>query len=123
MEKKKMNKREIGDKYESMAVGYLMKDGYKILARNYRYSNRGEIDIVAEKKDMIYFFEVKYRKDLSAGHPSEAVGYVKEQKLEGAIQDYLSKHYEYEPEWILQTISIYGKEPACPAGRLTIDVT
>ncbi len=46
---------EIG---ENIAVKFLMKHDFKILDRNYT-KKWGEIDIVAQKKNKLYFVEVK----------------------------------------------------------------
>ena len=42
-------KQEIGKKGESIAIRYLKKQGYKIIAQNYR-SKAGEIDIIARER-------------------------------------------------------------------------
>ena len=54
-------KRQYGDIGEQKASEFLLKNGYKILDRNYRIKNIGEIDIIAEKSARIVFFEVKTR--------------------------------------------------------------
>lgn len=48
----------IGKLGEELTAKFLMKRGYKILARNYRRP-WGELDIVAEIKGKIHFVEVK----------------------------------------------------------------
>jgi putative endonuclease len=54
-------KREFGDIGEREAESFLFKKGYRILDRNYRVKNLGEIDLVGEKKGLLTFFEVKTR--------------------------------------------------------------
>lgn len=54
-------KRNIGDIGEKEAIYFLEKNGYKVLSRNYRIKNIGEIDIIAQKSHKITFFEVKTR--------------------------------------------------------------
>ena len=51
-------KQKIGEFGESIAVKYLIKQGFSILDRNYT-KKWGEIDIVAEKNKILYFIEVK----------------------------------------------------------------
>ena len=51
--------REIGDKSEELATGFLEKNGFVIIERNYYASKLGEIDIIATKEDTIHFIEVK----------------------------------------------------------------
>ena len=61
---------------ERIATEYLQKKGYHIIECN-AYSRWGEIDIVAEKQNIIIFIEVKTRKSLKQGKPYEAVSYQK----------------------------------------------
>jgi putative endonuclease len=53
---------KIGLEAEEKAVKYLVKNGYKILKRNF-HSRFGEIDIIAKKDDILNFIEVKYSKN------------------------------------------------------------
>ena len=73
----------IGKKYENMAIHYLKKQKYKILARNFSCP-AGEIDIVAYDKvnDYIVFVEVKYRATKLFGRPLEAVTTEKQRKIQ-----------------------------------------
>lgn len=50
----------LGKAGEELACAVLKKDGYHILARNYK-TKRGELDIVAKQKRCISFIEVKSR--------------------------------------------------------------
>ena len=63
---------ELGKKGEEIAVGYLIKSGYKILARNWYYDHK-EIDIVARLGDEIIIVEVKTREGDYFEEPWEAV--------------------------------------------------
>lgn len=54
-------KQIIGSKGEDAAVNVLETQGYAILKRNYSVHNVGEIDIIAEKDEDIYVFEVRTR--------------------------------------------------------------
>jgi Holliday junction resolvase-like predicted endonuclease len=54
-----MDKKAVGSTGEDLACGYLEKNGYKIISRNYRMKF-GELDIIAESPDKtLVFFEVK----------------------------------------------------------------
>jgi putative endonuclease len=53
-----MLKGEIGQRGEDEAVLFLKKSGFGIVQRNYK-KPWGEIDIVAQKKGVVYFIEVK----------------------------------------------------------------
>ncbi len=61
-----VNTRTYGSRYEDMACEHLSSLGYQILDRNWHYSNRGELDIVALDpnrygEEYLIFVEVKAR--------------------------------------------------------------
>ena len=64
--------KELGIKGEEIAAGYLKKEGYKILARNW-FSDHKEIDIIAQQDDEIVIVEVKTREGDYFEEPWEAV--------------------------------------------------
>ncbi len=74
-----------------MAVRFLEKNGVRILERNYR-CRMGEIDIIGLDGDTRVFFEVKYRKNASAGEPYEAVGYKKQRIICRTADHYRMTH-------------------------------
>lgn len=55
-------RKELGKKGEDIALVYLQGNGYKIIECNFR-TRLGEVDIIAEKDDVIYFVEVKTRRE------------------------------------------------------------
>ncbi len=57
---------------EAAAIEFLHKKGYKVLSKNFR-SRFGEIDIVAQFKNVLVFVEVKTRWSKKFGYPEEAV--------------------------------------------------
>jgi putative endonuclease len=57
---------------ERLAAKYLKKQGYLILARNYRIRG-GEADLVATKDGWIVVVEVKARRSSRFGAPEEAI--------------------------------------------------
>ena len=63
---------ETGRKAERAAVVYLEMRGYEILEQNWRRP-RCEIDVVAKKNNVIYFVEVKYRRDDQQGGGLDAI--------------------------------------------------
>jgi len=67
-----MSNQSTGKIGEDLSASYLQKQGYRILARNYK-ARYGEIDIVAVKDAVLVFIEVKTRSDDSFGAPEEAV--------------------------------------------------
>ena len=75
-----MNNLSIGKNGEEIARSYLIKQGYKILEMNKRFSRFCEIDIIALDKNTLVFCEVKTRKTSICGHPLEAITKNKYQK-------------------------------------------
>ncbi len=84
-------KRLTGDKGESFTVRYLKRRGWKILERNYR-KVFGEIDIIAQKGDLIAFVEVKTRRENPLTQPYEAVDYRKRQRIIKTAAAYLAEN-------------------------------
>lgn len=85
-----MKDKELGTLGESLAVKYLRNHGYTILIKNFR-TRIGEIDIIAQKSNMIIFIEVKTRISFHYGRPSEAVEYRKQCKLKKVAEGYLTQ--------------------------------
>ena len=54
-----------GKDFEDIATNYLIKSGYKIIKRNFK-AKFGEIDIIAEKNNVLVFIEVKGRNNNSS---------------------------------------------------------
>ncbi|WP_198018176.1 YraN family protein [Hippea jasoniae] len=82
----------IGRQAEGLAASFLQKNGYKILFRNYR-CRYGEIDIVAENKDVVVIVEVKSRSTDGFGHPSSFVNKSKLSKIEKCVKELLMKEH------------------------------
>ncbi|MBU1091869.1 YraN family protein [Patescibacteria group bacterium] len=101
---------EVGKIGEDIAVKHLVKQGFKILERNYR-KKWGEIDIIAIKKGLLHFVEVKtvsYETDFDNYIPEENVNFSKRKKLTRAINTYLAeKRVSYETEFVVDVVAVY----------------
>lgn len=86
-----MNNRAVGTEYEVKASGYLVKNGYQILERNFR-CKIGEIDLIARNEGYLCFIEVKYRSSSSKGFPSEAITPTKMRRITRTAQYYMLLH-------------------------------
>ena len=105
----KSNKAEIGSFGEDFTVKYLRKQGYKILERNF-HSRFGEIDIIASKKDVIAFVEVKTRGENAIYSPREAVDFHKQQKCIKTAQMYLVNNaVELQPRFDVSEILLENR--------------
>jgi len=84
------NNKELGEQGELLASEYLVKNGYEILEKNYRYK-KSEIDIIALKKNWLVFVEVKMRKNADYGYPEEFVDEKKEEMVQLGAVNYMEE--------------------------------
>src|ERR1700676_522723 len=77
---------------ESRAAAYLMAKGYRILAKRFR-TPYGEIDLVARKRNLLAFIEVKARASLDEA--AYAVTPRQQQRIIDAAQGWLVAHPEH----------------------------
>jgi len=82
---------ELGKKGEDLAVSYLLKHDYKIVARNFRYQ-KAEVDIIARKEDILAIIEVKTRSTPDFGNPQEFVKGKQIQNLVKAVDFFVTEH-------------------------------
>jgi len=85
------NHNELGKKGEQLAVDFLLKNGYEILERNYRFQ-KAEIDIIAKKKEVLAVIEVKTRSTADFGNPQDFVKPKQIQRLVKAMDEYVSSN-------------------------------
>lgn len=83
-----MNKKQLGNDGENMAVDYLISKGVKIIDRNF-YAKGGEIDVIFKDEDYLVFGEVKLRINTHYGDPLDAVNYKKIRRMFQTAQYYL----------------------------------
>jgi putative endonuclease len=84
-----MNNKVRGTIGELLACLLLKMKFYKIVARNYR-SKYGEIDIIASKKDIIVFLEVKVRTKIDQF--DQPVHYTQSDRIKRLAELYLLKY-------------------------------
>lgn len=81
----------VGDQAESIVADMLKSRGHKILNRNWR-TRWCEIDIISQKNDVVYFTEVKYRKNADYGDGLEAITANKLKQMKFAAEYYALKN-------------------------------
>lgn len=79
---------ELGKKGEKLAVDFLTNNNYKILEKNYRYL-KAEVDIIAQKGDVLIAVEVKTRSSNYFGDPQDFITPKKIKLLLSAIDYYV----------------------------------
>lgn len=106
------NNRWLGRTGESMAVAHLKKNGYRMVASNYR-AKTGEVDIICEEGGALVFVEVKMRRQRAFGPPQAAVDERKQRKIARTAQHYLAKTRQAgrRVRFDVLAITITGDEP------------
>lgn len=79
-----------GKKAEEYVSMWLTKNGFSVLARNYRHRS-GEIDIIAKNCNVVSFIEVKYRTHLYF-NVSEVIVPSKQRKIIHVAKIFISQH-------------------------------
>ena len=85
---------DLGKEGEALAVKWFIQHGCEILHTNWRHSHY-EVDIIASRKNVLHFIEVKARRSKKFGYPEEGVGKKKIQNLMNAAEEFLHQF----PEW------------------------
>ena len=116
-------KQKIGELGENIAVKFLVKHSFSILDRNYT-KKWGEMDVIAEKDNKLYFVEVKSvsRETLNTfipksysnsderyeSRPEDNMHPWKLKRLSRTIQTYLLSHKNLEEkEWQVDLLVVY----------------
>lgn len=92
----------LGVRGEAIAARYLERLGFTIVERNWR-CRFGELDLIARRRDLTIFVEVKTRTSRAFGGPLEAITRIKAARLRRLVG-----------QWCAET--------ALPCGRIRIDV-
>ncbi len=104
--------KKLGDLGERIAIDYLKKKGYRILAKNYvpQFADLGktEIDIIAQKEKIITFIEVKTlaRNLNSTFLPQDKVDFLKQKKIIKAAEFYLLEKKLFGRPWQIDVIAL-----------------
>ena len=107
-----METMELGDEGEQAAVDLLEATGYRVVARNFRCA-RGEVDVVAERGDLLCFVEVRARSSAAWGDPSQTVSWAKQRKVTRAALHYLFEHGGGGQDRMIRfdVVSVLGRGP------------
>jgi putative endonuclease len=79
----------LGQEGEDRAAQFLLRQGYRILERNYR-TRSGEIDLIALHRGIVVFVEVKTRTNSAFGAPEQAVTPAKQRRMIKAALGYIN---------------------------------
>jgi putative endonuclease len=82
------DKIKTGSNGENLAAEFLVKKGFRIVARNYRWK-RAEIDLIIQRDDWLIFVEVKTRSSNAFGEPESFVDDFKGRMIYDAAEEYI----------------------------------
>lgn len=100
-----MDNLSLGKLGERIAASYLAKQGYKIIEMNFK-KRWGEIDIVAQEKDILVFVEVKTRIEGDRISPKDSMTFKKINSLKRSLLFYKAKHPELPENLRLDFVGI-----------------
>ncbi|GAI97047.1 unnamed protein product, partial [marine sediment metagenome] len=100
-----MTKRVKGKFGEDLAAKHLESKGYKIIERNWT-CHWGELDLIAEKDEVLVFVEVKFRTNTSYGETYEYIDSKKKKRLMRSIEQYLLKKDKFDVCWRLDAVCL-----------------
>ena len=85
-------RKQVGRGGEEIAAQFLERKGYKIIERNYR-KKWGEIDVIAEKDNVVHFVEVKaVSRESKDYRPEELIHESKLRKVARTAALYMEQH-------------------------------
>ena len=88
-------KQHTGRLGEDLACEHLINNNFSIVYRNFRFKTFGEIDIIAERKNLIIFCEVKKRNTTQYGGPLYSISKKKIQTLKKTAQYFIINNPSY----------------------------
>lgn len=84
-------RRTLGDAGEELVARWYADAGYRVLDRNWR-CREGELDVIAARREVLVFCEVKTRRSTAFGTPAEAVTSTKQRRLRTLAMRWLDEH-------------------------------
>jgi putative endonuclease len=110
----------LGRRGERAVLARLRRDGYRILARNWRHPHLGELDIVARQDSEIVFVEVRTRQGARRRALDSALTSVDEAKqarLIALAQAFLAAHGLENAPWRIDVAAV-----ACTGSTITVTI-
>ena len=99
---------------EEEAYFFLRRQGYVMVARNFRdHRHKGEIDLVGWDGDTLCFIEVKTRSSRAVKPAEAAVDAAKRRNVRLVAEDYL-RRVAGSPAWRFDVVSVYLEAGSTP---------
>jgi putative endonuclease len=103
-----MSSTDSGRKAERAAANYLEMRGFTVLEQNWRRPHC-EVDIVARKAGVVYFVEVKYRRNSAQGGGLEYVTDTKLRRMRRGAESWVTEE-KYRGSYQLAAVEVGGAE-------------
>jgi len=104
----------IGNHGEAIAARFLQATGHRVVTRNFRKKGGGEVDIIAARRKMLLFVEVKTRGRHGKVRPLDAVTKDKQRLIERGANAWLRKLGTRDIPWRFDVIEIWLEEGSPP---------
>lgn len=101
---------ELGRQAEQIAARYVMKQKGRILYHNWR-TRWCEIDLIAERRGELYFFEVKYRSQTAHGSGLDYITAAKLSQMRYAAEYFMATERRTYSGYHLAALELTGKPP------------
>ena len=101
--------KQLGDRGEQVVVDYLEASRHEIVARNYK-TKLFEVDIISQKDRVLYFTEVKYRRDSDFGAGLDFIDQKKQQKMRLSVKGFMEANPEYADFTPTLAVAAVGKD-------------
>lgn len=102
------SKQAFGGAAEQLVVEHLEREGWRVRDRNV-LCRRGELDVVAEKGELLAFVEVRMRSTAAWGDPSQTVTFAKQRKVVLAATEYCQRHRLFQRVIRFDVASVVGR--------------
>ncbi|MDQ5982053.1 MAG: ribonuclease [Patescibacteria group bacterium] len=112
-------KNTMGTVAEEVVANYLERHDHEIIDRNWK-TKYCEIDIVSQKDGVVYFTEVKYRRQSNQGGGFAAITKKKQDQMTFASKIYTKAKQMHDKDLLLAAASVTG-EPPVVEDWLTLD--
>lgn len=103
-----MTTTETGRRAEAAAASFLEHKGCRVLGQNWR-TRMCEIDVIAQRGQVIYFCEVKYRASASHGSGLDYITPKKLKQMHFAAEAWVHAH-AWQGEYQLCAIEVSGRD-------------
>lgn len=105
---REVDRRAFGSGGEQLVVEHLERTGWTVLARNV-LCRHGELDVVAEKGEVLAFVEVRMRSTATWGDPSLTVSRSKQRKVVLAATEYCQRYGLFQRVIRFDVASVVGR--------------